>query len=868
MTYQLGVDLGTTYTAAAVARDGVATMMTLGGREDAAPSIVLIREDGTTLVGDAAEYRGLSEPERMAREFKRRIGDTTPILIGGSPYSAESLTAKLLRWVVDEVASREGGTAREVVVTHPANWGPYKIELLGQAVQLAEIDEVRFITEPEAAAIYYASQQRVEPGETVAVYDLGGGTFDSAVLRKTESGFNVLGQPKGIERLGGIDFDAAVFAHVAGALAGGIEELDERDPAATSAVGRLRAECVAAKEALSADTDVSIPVLLPEMRTEVRLTRIEFESMIRPPLLETIKALRRTIDSADIELTDVTRVLLVGGSSRIPLVAQMISAELARPVAVDTHPKTTIARGAAIHSLAAAGDPTSVAPPPIAPPPVAPPPVAPPAAPPLGAPSADGTPASIPPSEPPEPPVPVPGGSRPDEPDGRSSRAWWKIAVPILAVVAIVGATIGFLAGGTETAAASEVLLEPLTSVGIDPFTPTADTDPDPEPPEVAAIIEAVLVEAATAPEAEVPVLVGTDPGLYGGTKDNARCDASAIIAFLEENPDKAEAWAGVQGIGVDELASYIGGLTPAVLQVDTQVTNHGFRNGQANPLQSVLQAGTSVLVDDTGVPRARCACGNPLVEPASPAAEVAYTGDQWDGFEESEVVAVEAGDPIDELVLTDTATGENFARPVGSSGEEDAPTEVATEIITTEGAGGEGDSTDEPEPEPEPPVDDRFLLDSGPITVSWSDDLLGFVANPNGEEYSVLMEGTFEVSLTFETGGGAASGTITGSMTGVSIGAENTYSASFTGTFSGTHDAEQNRLEGTVSWSGSATPGVESALPTDTTWDGAILLPPQACAATNISPCVFGATGPEIQFYWEMPIDIANVNPERLRDE
>src|SRR5690606_34038287 len=141
-----------------------------------------------------------------------------------------------------------------------------------QGVRLSGVTQpVTMTTEPEAAAVFYAAQQRVEPGSIVAVYDLGGGTFDAAVLRKTEAGFEILGQPEGIERLGGIDFDAAVFNHVRQALGGKLEELDEDDPTAIAAVARLREECVAAKEALSSDTDAS-----EERRvgTEVRSTEM------------------------------------------------------------------------------------------------------------------------------------------------------------------------------------------------------------------------------------------------------------------------------------------------------------------------------------------------------------------------------------------------------------------------------------------------------------------------------------------------------------------------------------------------------------------------------------------------------------------
>ena len=346
--YALGIDLGTTYTAAATWRDNRVEIASLGSRGAAIPSVVLLRQDETILTGETATRRALTEPERVAREFKRRLGDPTPILLGGVPYSAEALTAKLLQWVVDEVSTREGGAPHTICVCHPANWGPYKLDLLRQAVRMSNLEQpVTFTTEPEAAAIFYAQGRPVPRGAVVAVYDLGGGTFDAAVLRKTDDGFAILGQPEGIERLGGIDFDAAVFNHVNQAIGDKLAGLDEGDSAAVAAVARLREECVQAKEALSSDTDVAIPVLLPNLSTEVRLTRAELEGMVRPVLYESIEALRRALRSAAVAPEELNAVLLVGGSSRMPLVTQLVGAELGRPVTVDAHPKHAIALGAA-----------------------------------------------------------------------------------------------------------------------------------------------------------------------------------------------------------------------------------------------------------------------------------------------------------------------------------------------------------------------------------------------------------------------------------------------------------------------------------------------------------------------------------------
>jgi molecular chaperone DnaK len=351
MTYQAGIDLGTTYTAAAVHRDGRVEVVALADRATVIPSVLFLRPEGDVLAGDPANRRGLQEPDRVAREFKRRVGDPAPLYLGGTPLGAHLLLARLLRSTIDRVAEREGGYPSALAITHPANWGPYKLDLLRQAVEHAGFGDypTTYLSEPEAAAIHYASQERVAPGAIVAAYDLGGGTFDAAVLQRTEDGrFTVLGRPEGIEHLGGIDFDGAVFHHVDQAVGGAVSALDPNDPDSVTAVARLRMECVEAKEVLSSDTEVSIPVVLPTMRTSVRLLRGELEAMIRPAIDDTISALHRALRSAGVTPEQLQSVLLVGGSSRIPLVGQLVSASLGRPVAVDAHPKHAIALGAAV----------------------------------------------------------------------------------------------------------------------------------------------------------------------------------------------------------------------------------------------------------------------------------------------------------------------------------------------------------------------------------------------------------------------------------------------------------------------------------------------------------------------------------------
>ena len=357
--YSIGIDLGTTFTAAAVQRDGDVTMLSLGRRQPEMPSVVAVQPDDV-VVGDAAERVALSEPESIAREFKRRIGDPVPIMVKGTPWSAEALTSHLILAVLEHAKSVEGAAPSSVRLTHPANWYEFKIDRLRQAAMLAGSDDPVLLTEPAAAARYYASQGRVSRGQTLAVFDLGGGTFDAAVVRVTDqSGFELLGRPKGLEQLGGIDLDHAVFTHVIASL--DLDLADIEDTFETRrAVHRLRLDCRDAKESLSVDVSVSIPVMLPNLHTEVRLTRSEFETAVRPSLSKAVQTLGSTIESSGAGASGIDGVLLVGGSSRIPLVAQMIGEQLAVPVLADAHPKHAVASGAALSTVSFA-EPSPVA---------------------------------------------------------------------------------------------------------------------------------------------------------------------------------------------------------------------------------------------------------------------------------------------------------------------------------------------------------------------------------------------------------------------------------------------------------------------------------------------------------------------------
>ncbi len=670
MGYRLGIDLGTTYTAAALCRDGRAEMLALGDRSPVIPSVVAIREDGTVLTGEAAERRVAIEPDRVAREFKRRFGDPAPMLLGGAPYGAEVLQAHLLRAVVDKATEREGEPPERIALTHPANWGPYKLELVDQVIALAGLDptEVDLLTEPEAAAIHYASQQRVEPGALVAVYDLGGGTFDAAVLRRTATGYEIAGPPSGIERLGGIDLDAAVFAFVQGQLDDGAE-VDPDDPDALAALASLRRDCVAGKEALAADTDTEIVAMLPGVHERIRLTRAEFEDMARPSIEQTVVALQRAIVAAELQPSDLTSVLLVGGSSRIPLVAQAVGNAIGRPVAVDTHPKYAVALGAALAGEEHVEEAVIATPEVVPVPVILPPPpayastasVSPPSAPAVQAPP-------VPPAAPP-PAAPDPTSAGRQEPPKKRKG----VLIGVVAVLALIAAVAGFsLFGGS--ADASELVLESKGALGENPFSDEPGLAGT--PPEVTPV---TFDTGGASGDTIVVSERGTAPGLYGGTRNVSECDPAELVQFLQDNPGEAAAWAEVQGIEASDIGDFVDGLTSVTLISDTRVTNHGFTDGAANPVQSVLEAGTAVLVDEFGVPRVKCNCGNPLLEPETLSGSVETNGTPWPDFDATKLLAVTPGDlAVSRVVLSDIEGGDPFSRGVGTSGDDDAECDAA----------------------------------------------------------------------------------------------------------------------------------------------------------------------------------------------
>ncbi|HMJ75857.1 MAG TPA: DUF6777 domain-containing protein, partial [Iamia sp.] len=215
---------------------------------------------------------------------------------------------------------------------------------------------------------------------------------------------------------------------------------------------------------------------------------------------------------------------------------------------------------------------------------------------------------------------------------------------------------------------AEPLLLQQASDAGPDPFG-ASFTDSD--LPELSNAARSSALERRsqlTADSSGALLGTGDTPGLYGGSRDNRVCDALAIADFLEGEAEKGAAFAEVLGIETGDIRDYLGSLTPVVLASDTWVTNHGFADGEATSFQAVLEAGTAVLVDDTGVPRVRCSCGNPLTPPDREGRSTDATdGADWEGYEPDQVTVVSPGSQLSTITLIDVESGEEFDRAVGA---------------------------------------------------------------------------------------------------------------------------------------------------------------------------------------------------------
>jgi Fe-S protein assembly chaperone HscA len=365
----IGIDLGTTYSLAAYVHDGRPVVVRDEKGVALVPSVISFHDDGTVLVGSAAKARALADPEHTIFSVKRLMGrslaelqdeqeliphqlierEVEPgrkvlhVLIGGREHTPEELSAMILKEV-----RRRAGNPTKAVITVPAYFDDSQRQATRDAGRIAGLDVLRIVNEPTAAALAYGLDQR--PHGIVAVYDLGGGTFDCSILSIQDGVFRVL-STHGDTHLGGDDFDRALMSAVAADL--GLD-LSRRDP---ELLQHLRDAAEKVKIVLSTLDTADFVLHLPKRNLNYRRTfrRDEFEEMIRPWIDRSLESCRQALRDAEVDPSVIDDIVLVGGSTRIPYVRRRVAEFFGKTPHTELNPDEVVALGAAIQADILAG---------------------------------------------------------------------------------------------------------------------------------------------------------------------------------------------------------------------------------------------------------------------------------------------------------------------------------------------------------------------------------------------------------------------------------------------------------------------------------------------------------------------------------
>lgn len=365
----IGIDLGTTFSLAAYVKDGRPTVVRDDSGTALVPSVISFFDDGAVLVGGKARERALSDPEHTIFSVKRLMGRSLadlqrelPLIphqivervadggrkvlhvrIAGKEHTPEELSALILR----EVRRRAGNPAK-AVITVPAYFDDTQRQATRDAGKIAGLDVLRIVNEPTAAALAYGLGENRDG--TVAVYDLGGGTFDCSILKITDGVFKVL-STNGDTHLGGDDIDRAIMSVVAQDLGIGSQKIDPE------LLQHLRDQAEKLKIALSSAESAEFTLALPNRGIQYlrRFTRTEFDDLIQPLIERTLEKCRKALRDAELAPAQIDEVVLVGGSTRVPLVRHRVGEYFGRKPHTELNPDEVVALGAAVQADILAG---------------------------------------------------------------------------------------------------------------------------------------------------------------------------------------------------------------------------------------------------------------------------------------------------------------------------------------------------------------------------------------------------------------------------------------------------------------------------------------------------------------------------------
>jgi len=347
----LGIDLGTTNTSAAVIKDGKPVFVKVGGVKDnyLLPSIVAYSDNGELLVGERAKERYIIDPESSIRSVKNHIGTNQEIpLFNPKTEATEVFTpVEISSYILEEIKSlaeeQFKTNIEKAVITVPAYFNDKARKDTIKAGELAGFEVMRIINEPTAAALCYGIQSKKQKAQHVMVYDLGGGTFDTSIIEINGDVVEVVASD-GDRNLGGDNFDYAVFSTF-------YQAIKEKG---NSAVNNIRNMAILLSEAETAKnsltTAAKYKVKVPSLKYESTIYREDFEKLISELLSKTLNHCRSVIAKSKLKPQDISKILLVGGSSRIPAVKEMLETELGIPASQEVNPDLAVVTGAAIQA--------------------------------------------------------------------------------------------------------------------------------------------------------------------------------------------------------------------------------------------------------------------------------------------------------------------------------------------------------------------------------------------------------------------------------------------------------------------------------------------------------------------------------------
>jgi molecular chaperone DnaK (HSP70) len=361
-----GIDFGTSNSSIMIARDdgSVAKVPEPGGTHGsfAIPTAVCLLPDGKLEVGSAAERRKSQYPENYRREFKRDFGSRQPAVLGDRHMLPDELVTEVLRYLRKLAVKAVAGKPDQVVITVPVSWEQGNHELMLRAAKRAGLprSRVTLLPEPVAAA---GDAFKEAPGGvgTILVYDLGGGTFDCAVARRVADGsFEVLGAPGGLDTVGGAEFDRLILGRIREAYPRQCQALLEGPPADTDALRArltLRDLCEQMKIKLSVRDEQTVELDMLAPGATFTLSRLELQKLIEPLLEETLDECERVLAAQGMSWSDVDRVVPVGGSSRLPVVRELIARRTGAVVLNVDRPDLAVVHGAVLRAYALAHPP-------------------------------------------------------------------------------------------------------------------------------------------------------------------------------------------------------------------------------------------------------------------------------------------------------------------------------------------------------------------------------------------------------------------------------------------------------------------------------------------------------------------------------